>query len=80
MKNEVWSVDLNNKLVTHQSGLALSFRGSPGTDAFGFALEAIPQDLSCLELARLMRLGVDYYIRSVPLPSRKPSFLLTNTA
>ena len=65
MTTDVWTLNYEERLLTHHSGLTLRFRGCPGSANFGFMPEWIPQELSCLELARLMREGVAYYTESL---------------
>lgn len=64
MDRDQWQVDVLRRVVAHPSGLVLRFQGKPGTDYFGCNPLVIPENLSPLELARLIRLGVEYFTQA----------------
>lgn len=66
--SDQWALRLNT--ATHTSGLVLRFEGRPGSTHFGVNPLCIPQDLAPIEVARLIRQGLQHYQRHAVVPRR----------
>ena len=77
-----WEVDCTLGVARHDSGAALRFRGHPDSDNFEGYIEFLPNNLSALDKARLLRHGFEAYRaafaarpdapRRRPLSQRRP--------
>ena len=56
-----WQLDKDKKHLKHTSGLTIEFRGLPGSAHFEGIPSNIPQDMTMLDVARLVRSGFDFY-------------------
>lgn len=65
MDANTWQLDERKRVLAHSSGLVLRFQGTPGTNSFGFNPLVIPEGMPPLELARLIRLGVNFFSQSL---------------
>lgn len=56
-----WIVDLTSQAAAHPSGVSIKFRGIPETSHFDCTPEGYIREMGVLELARLLRTGVEAY-------------------
>lgn len=56
-----WTVDIEARMIKHESGFVITFEGEPDTDHFIGAPKHYPKELNPLQLSRLIREGFEAF-------------------
>jgi hypothetical protein len=59
--NSSWTVDVDGRLVRHESGMTITFEGVPESTHFAGSPRNMPRSMSALDIARLIREGFDAF-------------------